>query len=555
MRLVSGPLLCSALCLRPMPSRPAVHMDAIGDASTFLADYDAKHRAVASQPDATGLGGGISANEWAVTVEREPLSKAVRALRLAAMPQNGRIMLGICADDAAQGLSTLKAWVGGLHLPRGVLHGMDKDGVPLDMSDFGAVYIKYNSLASDSGDPPGTATLSGYGGDCDGPADSNADGMLSITVLINAHALAYSIFCVTTTCARAAVRGVYFNPDLQDGEFRQYAVLPLDLFGDSTARGSRAEPPTEGVEQIATLAQAPVRPSNLSASQINASKASTPTAAPAVAASAPLANEPHMPASVPLVPNRFSSRGQRFISRPVCAEVAATERPRATLHRQGWVQLHSVHNVPSSTIARIRACRFEPIFNGQTEGTTPLRLQARDPAWAGEIEAVLHAALEAEGMLLCSDGSSKQVNDCYALRSLPCAETPAESTAHAEGGAEAEAVAAAVLGRQPAHSDAPEPPESSVSELADVDVPLSAMLAVEDATVLWVYPAGCDALDEAQLIQIARGDVIVWRGDLVHAGAGYAVDHVRVHAYIDPPAHIYERPRGKTNRCEATGSN
>ena len=61
---------------------------------------------------------------------------------------------------------------------------MDKDGVPLDMTDFGAVYIKYNSDGSSS-DPPGTATLSGYGGD---------------------------------------FRGVYFNPDLGDGSFRQYAA-------------------------------------------------------------------------------------------------------------------------------------------------------------------------------------------------------------------------------------------------------------------------------------------------------------------------------------------
>eukprot|EP00966_Prymnesium_polylepis_P172208 3981921-Prymnesium_polylepis.1 len=41
-------------------------------------------------------------------------------------------MLGICADDAAAGVGGLKAWVGSLGLPRGVLHGMDRDGVPLD---------------------------------------------------------------------------------------------------------------------------------------------------------------------------------------------------------------------------------------------------------------------------------------------------------------------------------------------------------------------------------------------------------------------------------------
>ena len=37
---------------------------------------------------------------------------------------------------------------------------MDKDGEPLDMTDFGSVYIKYNSLATER-DGPGTASLAG----------------------------------------------------------------------------------------------------------------------------------------------------------------------------------------------------------------------------------------------------------------------------------------------------------------------------------------------------------------------------------------------------------
>ena len=43
---------------------------------------------------------------------------------------------------------------------------------------------------------------------------------------------------------------------------------------------------------------------------------------------------------------------------------------------------------------------------------------------------------------------------------------------------------------------------------------------------------------------------MVWRGDLVHAGAGYAAEHVRIHAYVDSPA--YERPYGKTNLCRTS---
>ena len=109
-------------------------------------------------------------------------------------------MLGICADDAAEGIAALKAWVGALDLPRGVLHGMDRDGVPLDMTDFGAVYIKYNSMPVGE-DAAGSAVLSGYGGD---------------------------------------FRGVYFNPELNDGVFRQYAVLPLKLFAADAAAPTSA---------------------------------------------------------------------------------------------------------------------------------------------------------------------------------------------------------------------------------------------------------------------------------------------------------------------------
>ena len=73
------------------------------------------------------------------------------------------------------------------------------------------------------------------------------------------------------------------------------------------------------------------------------------------------------------------------------------------------------------------------------------------------------------------------------------------------------------------------------------------MLAVQAGTRLWVYPDGCAG--SARLLPLQVGDVLVWRGDLVHAGAGYTAEHVRVHAYVDPPAHVYERPFGKTNRC------
>ena len=81
--------------------------------------------------------------------------------------------------------------------------------------------------------------------------------------------------------------------------------------------------------------------------------------------------------------------------------------------------------------------------------------------------------------------------------------------------------------------------------------PLSALLAIEPGTKLWVFPNGCEAEEDAFLATIEVGEVMVWRGDLVHAGAGYAVEHTRIHAYVDPPASVYARPTGKTNLCRA----
>jgi hypothetical protein len=110
-------------------------------------------------------------------------------------------MLGICASNIEEGVGALKSWVTNLQLPRGLLHGMDKDGVPLEFE--GGVYIKYNSggvytfedirksgLGFDALWKPGDAMLESYDG---------------------------------------TYRGVYFQVELLDGEFRQYLV-PLDLF-------------------------------------------------------------------------------------------------------------------------------------------------------------------------------------------------------------------------------------------------------------------------------------------------------------------------------------
>jgi hypothetical protein len=85
-----------------------------------------------------------------------------------------------------------------------MLHGMDIDGTPIPVEELGSVYIKYSTGGAmtyseirrsrrgfDALWRPGDALLETYDGD---------------------------------------FRGVYLNVELSDGVFRQFGLLPTDLF-------------------------------------------------------------------------------------------------------------------------------------------------------------------------------------------------------------------------------------------------------------------------------------------------------------------------------------
>ena len=170
----------------------------VEEASQILAEWDRHYN-----PDNDG---STSANVDELQIQ---IPDAIQLLNNKAAEERnvdsnqGRCMLGICASSAEEGIATLKSWVNFLGLPRGLLHGMDKDGVPLEID--GGVYIKYNTGGSltfsqirqsgmgfDALWKPGDALLEPYDG---------------------------------------TYRGVYFQVELSDGEFRQYLV-PLDTFGE-----------------------------------------------------------------------------------------------------------------------------------------------------------------------------------------------------------------------------------------------------------------------------------------------------------------------------------
>jgi hypothetical protein len=172
----------------------------IQEASQLLSDWDKHYNAdVSAEPSAD------------LKIMRESLIDAVRLLNEAATAERdqdgtkGRCMLGICASSTQEGIATLKSWVTSLELPRGLLHGMDKDGVPLEIE--GGAYIKYNTGGSSTFS---AIKKSGVGFDA---LWKPGDAMLE----------SYD----------GVYRGVYFQVELTDGEFRQY-MLPLDSFMDQS---------------------------------------------------------------------------------------------------------------------------------------------------------------------------------------------------------------------------------------------------------------------------------------------------------------------------------
>mmetsp|Transcript_27 Transcript_27/g.56 ORF Transcript_27/g.56 Transcript_27/m.56 type:complete len:252 (+) Transcript_27:268-1023(+) len=183
------------------------------DATLILQNYDTSQQQYMKENGMEGMGGGLSSLKHIQSLDQSTkadVQSSVKTLVRRAHAERaldsseGRIMLGFCASNAPEALSGLKSWVNELDLPRGMLHGMDVDGVPIPVEDLGSVYVKYSTGGAttfseikrsgrgfDALWRPGDAVLEGYDGD---------------------------------------FRGVYLNIMLSDGVFRQFGVLPTDLW-------------------------------------------------------------------------------------------------------------------------------------------------------------------------------------------------------------------------------------------------------------------------------------------------------------------------------------
>jgi len=184
----------------------------IDEATNILKTYDQSLNDYIQKDGSQGMGGGISATKyWKEELsDYEQLRQALVSLSNIAYKERsmntdegyGRTMLGICAASIQDAIGALKGYVPNLNIPRGLLHGMDVDGQPIEIK--GSVYIKYSTggvmtfsqmrktgMGLDALWKPGDAIVEMYDGDFE---------------------------------------GVYVQMELSDGDFRQFGVLPLDLF-------------------------------------------------------------------------------------------------------------------------------------------------------------------------------------------------------------------------------------------------------------------------------------------------------------------------------------
>ncbi len=97
--------------------------------------------------------------------------------------------------------------------------------------------------------------------------------------------------------------------------------------------------------------------------------------------------------------------------------------------------------------------------------------------------------------------------------------------------------------RQLAHTDYI-PDEELLMSTAE-NRPLLCVLALEDNTKLVVWPGSHKLIGgrgrtikpiEPHIVWLEAGDAILFRGDLVHAGAEYETENIRLHCYIDSKA-------------------
>jgi ectoine hydroxylase-related dioxygenase (phytanoyl-CoA dioxygenase family) len=107
-------------------------------------------------------------------------------------------------------------------------------------------------------------------------------------------------------------------------------------------------------------------------------------------------------------------------------------------------------------------------------------------------------------------------------------------------------------------------PDEALKVVSDKQMPLAALICLMPKTRLKVWPnsSRLATSDPALLskvqsiscqeVELNPGDMIIFRGDFVHAGSGYETDNYRIHYYLDSP--LVPRVTNRTWLINKSGS-
>ena len=191
------------------------------------------------------------------------------------------------------------------------------------------------------------------------------------------------------------------------------------------------------------------------------------------------------------------------------------------LHRHGYEVLCIAVHVDEGIVAQLeQTSGFQLIYNGNNDGR---RLELDVNQICGEAFAELKQRIMD---VVARRHPGHEVRGMVALRSeVGCAE-------------------------QPAHTDyLQEGPSSGWYDWDTDSVPLSCIVALQDGTELNVWPEAIrfnwTRPYNRQRLVLNRGDVVVFRGDLVHAGVAYGQPNHRIHCFLELREGGYERVKEK----------
>lgn len=229
------------------------------------------------------------------------------------------------------------------------------------------------------------------------------------------------------------------------------------------------------------------------------------------------------------------------------------------LHERGFTRFGAGElRLALPSVEEVLRTAWEPIFNTRDGGGTGGgRWHGRAESWASDFETSVRVALGGEGLNWLAMASPTAVPDPGGSRTRQ--KVVRGATALLAGVAKGPATKGfppvldsnATTRQQRPHADSAEPMTLlGPPETPWRNAPLVMIVALQDETPVVVFPL--DRKGEREVVVLAAGEALIFRGDLIHCGAEFDRRNVRLHVYIDAVKvvglydEVNEREDGKT---------